>query len=63
MTTTFYVYDINTGFFVRKDSGSIDMLLYDCERTGLDFTLTRPPSVYEPHKWNGLEWVKVETET
>lgn len=57
-----FVYDKNTGLLEYSDFGGVGVVISSIP-DGYDFTLTRPPSVYEPYKWNGKEWVKVETET
>lgn len=59
---TIYLYENKTNTFVGSVTGGYEALVINVPEH-CDFTLTRPPDIYEPHKWNGLEWVKVETET
>lgn len=59
---TIYFYESKTGVFVGSVTGAYSILAINVPEH-CDFTLTRPPDIYEPYRWNGLEWVKVETET
>lgn len=57
---TLYVYNKDSGLFSYRDSGPKNLVVADIP-VGYDFTLQQPPDMSTPHKWNGSEWVKVET--
>ena len=60
MNTILYVYEKNTGKLRYQDSGGIDYIIKDMP-DDCDFTLTPYPFDRVGYKWNGSEWVKVET--
>lgn len=60
MNTILYVYEKNTGKLRYQDSGDIDYIIKDMP-DDCDFTLAPYPFDRVGYKWNGSEWVKVET--
>lgn len=60
MNTILCVYEKNTGKLRYQDSGDIDYIIKDMP-DDCDFTLTPYPFDRVGYKWNGSEWVKVET--
>lgn len=61
MNTTLYIYEKSTGKLRYQDAGDIDYILKDMPED-CDFTLTPYPFEGVGYRWNGLEWVEVETE-
>ena len=56
-----YVYRKDTGAYKYEDIGSYEGVIHDLG-DDLDFTLIPYPLDGNRYRWNGLEWVEVETE-
>ena len=56
-----YVFKRPSGEYLYKGTGVKEYLLYDI-KDDEDYTLEPYPIGQGLHKWNGSEWVKVETE-
>lgn len=57
---TVYLYNKIDGRFLWEVSGSIDIVMLNIT-DDKDFTLTPYPLDGNRYKWDGSEWVKVET--
>lgn len=56
-----YVYDKTSGLLLYKATGVADFLMYDIKDSE-DFTLAPYPLDGNRYKWDGLEWVKADSE-
>ncbi len=55
---TLYIYNKNTGLFLREDSGSYTWIVYDLKPYE-DFTLVKPPDYKKVWRWADTEWVEL----
>ncbi|WP_298978387.1 DUF4376 domain-containing protein [uncultured Psychrobacter sp.] len=55
---TLYIYNKNTGLFLREDSGSYTWIVYDLKPYE-DFTLVKPPDYNRVWRWVDTRWVEL----